>query len=126
MNKLIKEQLEKIEIADLSNFDDNTNTYYIKKHVDEPSLLMKVNTSYILKIDRALLKDGDAQLLSSNFNNNTYPPSEYFKAKVTNVVGTMIRVDGIAYDIKASTSLNEMWCGWLPKNGVKAIKEIGE
>ena len=34
MNKIIEEQLKKTENVDLSNFDKETNTYYIKKRQD--------------------------------------------------------------------------------------------
>jgi hypothetical protein len=32
MNQIVKKQLEKVTYADLSNFNPETNTYYIKKY----------------------------------------------------------------------------------------------
>ena len=47
MNKIIEEQLKKTENVDLSNFDKETNTYYIKKRQD---IKVEEDQCYILKL----------------------------------------------------------------------------
>ena len=47
MNKINEKQLKKTENVDLSNFDKETNTYYIKKRQD---IKAEEDQCYILKL----------------------------------------------------------------------------
>lgn len=53
-NKIIEEQLKKINDADLSNFNKEENTYYIPK---KQTIKIEENNCYILKLKDSTFKN---------------------------------------------------------------------
>ena len=47
MTSLAKKQLSKVKFADLSNYDANTNEYFIPKKVE---IKLELNNCYIIKV----------------------------------------------------------------------------
>lgn len=118
MNKIVKEQLNKCREADLSNFDKESNTYYIKK---KTSIRLLENHCYLVKLNQSIF---DNSLLASNWNNNQLPPNEYLKIDISQIMGNMIKVNSIGFDFDNNIDLNKSWQGWLPSNEIEVISEI--
>ena len=54
MNSLIEKELKKVEQADLSNFDRNTNTYHIPRKVD---IKIKEDACYLIYLEDSFFND---------------------------------------------------------------------
>lgn len=108
-------------VADLSNYDEATNTYIIPKI---SSKRPKVDCCYIIRLDKSLLIADPNSVLSSNWNKGTFPKCEYYKVDVVKEVGKLIYVNGIGYDNQTKQDLDSYWSGWLPIQQVSIVEEI--
>ena len=106
---IIKEQLEKCQFANLSNYDPNTNTFMIKKY-SQPTY--ELNHCYLIRLPNNIVNTSDS-VLAVNWNNGTFPRSQYIKIYISKTLGNMIYVDSIGFDFETKQDLNLMWSGWL-------------
>ena len=121
INKLIQKELEKVVIADISNYNPTTNQIIIPRF---NQVLMKENEYYLIRIDDEILHPGNNSTLAINWNQGSVPTSKYMKVDVIKVMGKMIRVNGIGYDYENKRDKNEIWSGWLPITHIKVIEKI--
>lgn len=121
MNKIIEEQLRKCQVADLSKFDTDTNTYHIARF---KQVRLEVNSCYLIKLSDILLDKELSSILSSNWNRGTVPTSKYMKIDVSKVLGKMIYINGIGYDFDNKVDTDVMWSGWLPIQDIEVIERI--
>lgn len=121
MDKVIEEQLKKVQYADLSNFDEKTNTYIIKKRVD---LKLEEDHYYIIQIKDDFLRNGKNDIITINWNAGKYPKNKYYRVDVTKVMGKMVRVNGSAFDYETGEELTESFSGWLSLNCIIVLEEI--
>ena len=92
--QLVKEQLNKVVYADLSNYDEKTNTYHIPK-INQ--IKLKINHSYIVKIKDSLYEN---ELLKSNYNQGRTPPYKSYLIDIVSILGKIIKVNGVEYDLE--------------------------
>ena len=92
--QLVKEQLNKVVYADLSNYDEKTNTYHIPK-INQ--IKLQVNHSYIVKIKDSLCEN---ELLKSNYNQGRTPPYKSYLIDIVSILGKIIKVNGVEYDLE--------------------------
>jgi len=109
MRDIIRRQLEECVFADISNYDPETNTFLIKKY-NRPDY--KVGSCYLIKVNDNVMNDKDSAI-AINWNNGNLPKYPYLKIYVGQVMGKMIRVDSIYYNIETNQDSVEMWNGWL-------------
>lgn len=121
MNKIIIEQLKKCTVARIPPFDENTT------HMEIPQVTAKGDTScipghyYIIELDDYLLKSCTIHI---NWNKNIIPLSKHYKCECIQIMGSMVKINGIAFNIELETDLDSTWEGWLPLNNIKILKEI--
>lgn len=116
--QLVKDQLSKVVYADLSNYDEKTNTYHIPKIYQ---IKLQVNHSYIIKIKDSLYNN---ELLKSNYNQGRTPPHKNYLIDVVSILGKVIKVNGVEYDLESSRVLNNLWGGYLSIKDIEIIKEM--
>lgn len=121
MNKLIKNELNKVSVADLSNFNKERNEFIIPRI---KTIRLEENSYYIIKLDSSLLSRDDMSTLSSNWNQGSIPPHKYLKVDVSKVLGKMVKVNAIAYDYEKQQDLDTMWSGWLPVAQIEVITKL--
>lgn len=119
MNKIIKDQLNKVQFADLSNFDEKTNTYIIPKKTDIK--IEKYKTYIIELLDKCFDKEA---LININWNRGKVPTSKYYKAEILNIVGRNVQINGLAYDLETKSDLNTFWTGYLELKNIKIIETL--
>lgn len=119
VNKLILKQLEKVETAKVSEYDELHHTFHITKYEEKK---FEQNLFYIIKLDKNLLNGNDNSLLVSNWNNGKYPTQEYLKVAITKQVANMIYVYGMYYNIESKQQLDEEWVGWLPIDQIEIVE----
>ena len=116
-NKIIEEQLKKVIYADLSHYDESTNTYYIPK-IDKEKL--EVNKSYIIHIKDSLYNN---DVLKFNYNNGRVPPYKDYLVDIVSIIGKNIKVNAVRYDSEKDKVLNDMWSGYLTINDIDVVKK---
>ena len=120
INKLIKEQLDKVKEAKIDEYDSLHHTFHIKKYKEKT---FEYNVLYIVRLDDHLLNATDNVALVSNWNNGKYPTHKYLKFAVNKKLAKMINVYGVYYDIDGDCDLSEDFEGWLPVEQLEIIKE---
>lgn len=122
MNPFIKKELEKIR-ADTSSYNDHSEVIHIYKK--EPSITLKLNHSYIVRLADYILHEPENFTLSKNWNNGIVPSSEYVKLQVSEIVGEMIKVDCSGYDYYNKIDKNDSYISlWLPVKSVTILEEL--
>lgn len=118
MNNLIEKELKKVEKADLSHFDEKTNTYHIPKRVDIP---IKEDNCYLIYLEDTFFNDTTLRI---NWNNNSVPEYRYLKIDVSKVMSKMIKVVAVGYDYESKKDLAYFWHGWLNTDEIKVLEKI--
>lgn len=119
MNNLIKKQLEQCRVADLSRYDESTNTYFIPKFVETK---VEVDKCYLIELDNVNMSSDST--ISINFNSGRIPPSKYLKVDVVKVMNDLISVNAIGYDMANKQDTNDVWSGWLSFSHLKILEEL--
>lgn len=114
MNKLIKDELDKIKNI-LPPYDENTLELYIPKKKENNSYLEE-GVKAKIKIASYIINPYDSFTLADNWNNGTKPDDEILNVEVLQVMGKMIRVNS------SGDSTKTVWSGWLPKGAIEILE----
>lgn len=121
MNKqeqLVLDQLSKVCYADLSNYNEEENSYFIPKI---NNIKIQLNHTYIIEIKESIKNN---QVLKCNYNKGEIPPFKYCLMDVLLVLGKIIKINGVEYDLKNKKPLNNIWSGFLNINDIKVLEEV--
>ena len=121
MNSLINKQLQNCKVADLSNYNSETNTYTIPKY---NQVRVEECKSYLVQLDRTLLIPNPGDVFHINWNRGSLPGAEEMVVEVDKINGKTIYVDGVGFDSTTNTTTTYTWSGWLPLDKIKIVKEI--
>ena len=121
INQIIKDQLEKVEVAKVGAYDPIKKMYVIPKHTEAT---FEVNHCYLIRLDKTLLNPNSNDILVDNWNQGSYPKHEYMKVSVVQKLSTNIKVDGLYYDPITKQDINELWSGWLPVDQLSIEMEL--
>lgn len=124
MNKLILDQLQKCEHCSVPTYDENTTMLFIPKHSVKKPLVLEKDHCYQIEIADYILNPTEGFTLSQNWNSGTNPPTKVMNICVIQIMGKMIKIEGIAFDDQAQCPLNQTWTGWLPQTAIKIRGEI--
>ena len=122
MNPLIKDQLNKVRRVKLPPFDESTQTILIQRATTTnlPDELQE-ECCYLISVEDYILNPPEGFTLHSNWNNNVPPKHKVMKIDVSKIMGKMVKVKSIGYDMKTQTDLPDMWSGWLPRKSITII-----
>lgn len=123
INPYIKEQLEKCEVADIPSLkEDPLNISIPKKSKNKR---FQLNKCYIIELDDYLINPNSMVSFHINWNQSRVPKSKYLKVCIIQIMGKMIKIDGLGYNIEVDCDLNDIYNDmWLPSQDVRIIKEI--
>lgn len=124
INPLVKEQLEKLAEKKLCQFDDDTYVIDIKKNTTITGEQLKENECYIITVEDYILHPPEGFTLHTNWNNNIIPKHSAMKIDVCKVMGKMVKVNSIGYDLKNQVDTNDVWVGWLPQKSITVIERL--
>lgn len=117
MREIIKKQLLKCTYANLNNFNPETNTFYIPKY-SKPQYV--VGKMYLVQLPLNLVNN-TSSVVAANWNNGTAPQFQYLKVYAAKLLGKMLYVDSIGYDINTRQDINTLWSGWLPTEEITQL-----
>ncbi len=121
-SKVVKKQLEKLNWAELGSFDSTTNSYIIKKY-SKPSY--EAGKMYIIRLPESIVNQHNS-VLAANWNSGRAPQFSCMKAYVSRIMGKMLYVDSVAYDLENQQDLSLSWSGWLPADEITQISCVEE
>lgn len=117
MREIIKNQLLKCTYANLNNFNPETNTFYIPKY-SKPQYV--VGKMYLVQLPLSIVNN-TSSVVAANWNNGTAPQFQYLKVYVSKLLGKMVYVDSIGYDVNTRQDINALWSGWLPTEEIMQL-----
>lgn len=122
VKKVIEEQLKKVEIAVIPDFDENTTSVIIKsaegKPIKESKNTLEVGVKYSIVVANYIVKPFDGFTLHDNWNKGIVPTDTHMMAKVTQIMGKMVCIDAVG------VSDNKKWCGWVPLKSILSFEEV--
>ena len=124
MNPLIKEQLKKIHRVKVPSFDENTQTITLLKSDIQSTDSLQENRCYLISVEDYILNPPEGFTLHSNWNNNIVPKHKFMKIDVFKIMGKMVKVNSVGYDMKHQTDFTDVWSGWLPRKSITIIENL--
>lgn len=121
LNKIIKEQLAKVQIAPIGEINDDTKEIIIKKQVKAHLSLNKV---FIIEINDKFMNMAKDSSYNVNYNNGNPPLEKYLKCQVLTLTSDNVKIIGVYYDIGNKRDTNRTWNGWLPLRDIKIVEEL--
>ena len=118
MNKVIKDQLEKVNYADLTNYDEKTNTYIIPKKLE---IKVEEDSCYLIYIKPSAAANS---AVNTNWNQGNAPMYSHMKVDVSKRMGKMIKITGLQHDIGTGQDLPNFWNGWICLDDVEVLKKL--
>jgi len=118
VNNLIKKQLESVQIADLSNFNEEDNTYFIPQ---KKTIKIERNKAYLIYVGDSFFYN---KVVQDNWNKGLTLKDRYIKAEVDDIIGKMIKVTCIGYDVLNKQDTNNFWNGWLPLDSIQVLQKL--
>lgn len=126
MNKIIKEQLDRIR-ANIE-YDDNTTEIFISrdKPVVVPGIVgLQEGHTYNIFVEDYILHEPPNFTLSSNWNKGIVPKSKYMCACVIRLNGKMVQVDARGYNPDTGESNKDCYYNfWLPSKAIHIVEEV--
>lgn len=117
MRKLIQQQLEKVEYADLSDLKEDESFIVPKRSKTN----LEIGQEYIIELNDDLLVPGKNEILESNYNHGRVPPNKQLHGEAESALGKLLLFTGCGYD---GGDLDTFWRGYLPKDKIKIIKKL--
>lgn len=118
VSKLIEQQLKKVQVADLNNYNADINTYFIKRKV---GIKIEEDMGYIIHLkDSAFTNNA----IINNWNNGSFPKVRDLKIDVNKKMNNMIKVVSVGYDIETKQDLDRYWSGWLCIDNIDIIEKL--
>ena len=124
MNKIIEKQLKNLKKCQLPPYTSESTEIFIPKGSIKKELGLTLNHCYQIEIADYVLNPPPEFSLAQNWNNNTVPPCKYMNVCIMQLMGKMIKVEGIGFDIENQIPINNAWGGWLPRESIKVRLEI--
>lgn len=121
MNKIVEDQLAKVQIAELPYYDETTLHMIIPK---KSKIDFVEGKCYLIQLEDYLVKPFEGFTLHDNWNKGIPPKHHFLKAEVSQIMGKMIKVNSIGFDYDNKIDTTDLWEGWLPRKGIKIIQML--
>ena len=113
MNKFIEKELNNCKSAVPVKVSE---TQYIIHKLDD--LTPQVGESYLIELASYITHPSENFTLASNWNKGIVPKSKTLNCVITQIMGKMIKIDGVGEHSDSYVGL------WLPMGGTKIIKKL--
>ena len=122
MNKIIKDQLNKVRSVKLS-FDDNTTQILIPKSSEVIPEALNQGDVYLINLNDKILNPSSNSTLAANWNSGRVPNHKLYKVEFLEKMGNMYKFNGIAVEDGVDL-YNENWFGWIPEDCFKVEEKL--
>lgn len=118
IGKIVEQQLQKVQVADLTNYNPETNTYFIKRRVD---IKIEEDKGYIIYLKDSAFAN---VAIINNWNNGSFPKTRYLKVDVNKKMNNMIKVVSVGYDFALKQDLAMYWSGWISLDNIDVVEKL--
>lgn len=115
MNKIIRDQLNKVTSVKL-DFDDNTTELYIPKVEKISNSSLKIGNVYKIELSDKLLYPSSTSTFSSNWNKGLVPKNKIYLVEIIDIMSGYIKCNGVA-----ANDNSDSWFGWFPLNDITIL-----
>ena len=119
MNKIIKDQLNKVRSVKL-DFDDHTTHIDIPKTEEVIPLALVEGQVYVIELEDFILNPLQNSTLASNWNSGKVPKYKRYQVEFIQKMSNMYKFNGVALD-NNQPIYSENWFGWFPEEGFKVV-----
>ena len=119
MNKIIKDQLNKVRSVKL-DFDDHTTHIDIPKTEEVIPLALVEGQVYVIELEDFILNPLQNSTLASNWNSGKTPKYKRYQVEFIQKMSNMYKFNGVALD-NNQPIYSENWFGWFPEEGFKVV-----
>lgn len=124
MNPIIEKQLDKIKQLNNLQIDETETGIHISKATEAVQQSLVQDNCYLISVADYILNPPQGFTLHTNWNNNIAPKHKVMKIDVSKVMGKMIKVNSVGYDLKNNVDTNDFWEGWLPEKSITIIERL--
>ena len=126
MNQLILSQLKLCKKAKIPSIDGTETLIKIPKGVLEVPSFVEVGGYYIVEFENYIVNPPSNFTLHDNWNGGKAPKEKVMQCVIEQVMGKMVRINGIGYDRISSQYIDGTeWRGWIPQKAISIIKRLG-
>lgn len=118
MDKIIKEQLSKVVVAKLPDYDDSTTHMIIPKHKE---ITYEEGKYYILTLDDYICSQNSSVFI--NWNNRIAPPKDII-GMVERKTSNMILFGGCAFNTITQKRTEQQYRVWIPIANIVSTKQV--
>ena len=118
MNKVIEDQLKKVEFADLSKFNSESNSYFIKKRVD---IKIEEGSCYLIHIKPSIKTN---TLIATNWNGGSITTAQYMKVDISKKMSKMLKIVGVEFDPILNQDKSNFWSGWVSLDDIEVLQKL--
>ena len=118
MNKIIKDQLDKVSTTKL-NYKETDTEIFIPKTIKILTTSLSKGEYYIIKLYNNITNPSENSTLASNWNSGKIPQHDMYIAEVIDNIGNMIKINGVA-----SEDPTDNFYGYLPTDGFEVVKKL--
>lgn len=123
MNKFIRDQLLKCQVADIPEIKEGETSIIIPKSGGPLSL--ELNKTYLLELEDYIIHESENFNLSTNWNKGVIPKNKFLQAVYLGQQGKMMQFDAIGSNYDGTESYNDTYLGlWLPQKGFKIVRRL--
>ena len=98
MNPEVREQLQRVKVANIPQYDDKTTHLIIPKSDGTSSSGLQEDKCYLIKVEDYIIHPFDGFTLHDNWNKGIAPKHSFMKVEVSKIMGNMIKVNSVGYD----------------------------
>ena len=124
MNKIIKDQLNKVRSVKL-DFDDHTTHIDIPKTEEVIPLALVEGQVYVIELEDFILNPLQNSTLASNWNSGKIPKYKRYQVEFIQKMSNMYKFNGVALD-NNQPIYSENWFGWFPEEGFKVVSLLNQ
>jgi len=117
MNNILFNELNKVTATTIS-FKKEDTKIFIPRSIKILNSSLKIGEVYKIKLKNFILNPSSNSTLASNWNNNIIPKYSEYLVEILDVLGNMIKVNGVATENNTS-----QFIGWLPADGFETISK---
>lgn len=119
-NNKLDETLRKLNAEQVDE-----RTYIITPLQECKKIYAELDKYYLIKLSNSILYPNEADTLHTNWNRGFIPKYNVYKCCITQILGKMVRIDGIAYDLASCADLDEILSDfWIPINDMEILKKL--
>ena len=124
LNPIIEKQLKKCVVANIPAYTADTTNLIITRKTTQNNQICIPNHYYDIELSDYILNPPSDCSIHINWNRNILPKSKIYRCEILQVMGKMVKINGIGVDPITQIDNNDSWMGWLPLEEIKILKEL--